>query len=367
VAGCVATAMGQIMKYWNYPPHGIGSSSYMDSPFGTLYADFDSTQYDWSQMPLNVTRTNSSVATLMYDCGVGVQMAYSDTSSGSYIITGDDPVCAQSAFVQYFGYSGASIQGLYRQNYSDNDWTTLLEDELNNKRPFLYAGSGNQGSHAWVCDGYDATGYFHMNWGWAGYEDGYFSLDALNPDNIPLNSDEEALIGIGPSPAVADFNGNNLVIRAGDSVKFIDNSMGYVPLTSWNWSFNGTEAIYSTAQNPVVIYNEIGTFNVSETVTGSEGSNTLTRNSYITVLENNPVNVYPTLNDGTFTIQLHDPSLATSNLEFALYDMLGRKIYATALVQYSTQITLNVPHGMYFFRAFDISGKSVSTGKLAIK
>jgi len=304
---------------------------------------------------------------LMYDCGVGVQMSYSDTSSGAYIITGDDPVCAQSAFVQYFGYNNDSIQGLYRQNYSDKNWTAILENELNNKRPFLYAGSGNQGSHAWVCDGYNASGYFHMNWGWAGYEDGYFSLDALNPDGIPLNSDEEALIGIEPSHAVADFNGNNLIIRLGDTVKFVDNSIGYLLITGWNWSFNGAETSYSTSQNPIIVYNEIGTFNVSETVAGSQGSNTLTRNDYIIVLENNPVNVYPTLNDGTFTIQLHDPSLVNSNFEFALYDMLGRKIYATTLIQYSTLIKVNLPHGVYFFRAFDASGNPVSTGKLAIK
>ena len=144
VAGCIATAMGQIIKYWAYPPHGLGSNSYKDNSYGTLYANFDTSQYNWADMPLNVTRSNPSVATLMYDCGVSVDMRYSPNSSGSFMINGDSSVSAQSAFVQYFGYS-PSIQGLYRSNYSYASWIALLINELTNNRPLMYAGQGNPG------------------------------------------------------------------------------------------------------------------------------------------------------------------------------------------------------------------------------
>ena len=70
-----------------------------------------------------------------------------------------------------------------------------------------------QGAHAWVCDGYDASGDFHMNWGWAGYEDGYYNLNALNPANTPLDPDEQTLIGIQPAPVVAYFGAYPLIIR----------------------------------------------------------------------------------------------------------------------------------------------------------
>lgn len=370
VAGCVATAMGQIMKYWAYPPHGVGSSSYTDAPYGMLSANYDTTHYYWSEMPARVVQKNAPVATLMYDCGISVNMNYIDSSSSSYMIVSDNPpsgISAESAFVNYFGYNGSTIQGLYMSDYSGSEWISLLENELNNKRPFQYAGSGDQGGHSWVCDGYDANNYFHMNWGWAGYEDGYFNLSSLNPDNVPLSEDEEALIGIQPAPAVADFNGSPLIVWAGDTVHFTDNSFGTSAIKTWQWSFQGATTSGSTEQNPIAIYPTPGSYFVSETVTSGQGTGTSAKLHYVLVLQNNTVNVYPTLSDGTFTAQLHDGSLAGSNIRFSLYSILGQKVYTTVLTQYRTSITVNVPHGIYIFRAFDASGKPVSTGKMMIQ
>ncbi len=367
-AGCVATAMAQIMKYWQYPPHGIDSNSYSWSPYGKLNAYFDTTRYDWSAMPLWVNNKNNSIATLLYQCGVSVDMQYTQSSSGSYMINADNPISAQSAFVKYFGYNGSAIQGLYRSNYSTSEWINLLKTELNAGRPVEYAGAGKDGGHSWVCDGYDSIDYFHMNWGWGGSYDGYYNLNNLTPDGIPLDSNEELLIGIEPAPAEACFTGAPLIIRAGDTVKFTDNSFGppASPVNSWQWSCPGAQTDYSTLQNPAIIYNTPGTFNVSETVATVEGSNTLTLYNYITVLANNTVNVYPSLNNGSFTIQLANGSLVSSNLNFSLYNLLGQKIFTTILVQYRTFVTLNLEHGMYIFRAYDSSGKAGSTGKLMI-
>lgn len=370
VAGCVATAMAQIMKYWAYPPHGISSNSYSLSPYGVLYANFDTTHYNWAAMPNNVTRNNSEVATLMYDCGVSVDMEYTVDNSGAYVANGDVPshISAQSAFSQYFGYSGSSMQAVYESNYSYANWVSLIENELNSNRPVLYSGSGDDGGHAWVCDGYNsATDQFHMNWGWAGYEDGYYSLNSLNPDNIPLGTGEEALIGIEPAPAVADFTAAPLIIRAGDTVTFTDNSIAPVPLVAWQWSLPGTLTTSSGTQNPAVVYETPGTYNVTETATSSEGSGTTSHFNYIIVLDNSSVNVYPTVSNGNLTIQLHDPSLTSKNITFSVYTMLGEKVYTTTLMQYVTQLTLSVQPGMYFFRAFDALGKPVSTGKLVIE
>lgn len=367
VAGCVATAMGQIMKYWTYPPHGIGTSEYTDNPYGTLSAIYDTTHYNWAAMPARVTRNNPSVATLMYDCGVSVNMEYTAYNSGSFMINADDPTSAESAFVKYFGYNGSTIQGLYMDNYSGSEWIALLENELNNKRPLQYAGSGDSGAHSWVCDGYNASNYFHMNWGWSGYYDGYYSLSALNPDVYAFNSGEEALIGIQPAPAIADFSANPIVVRAGDTVHFTDNSFAPTPLTAWQWTFPGAINTSSSIQNPTAVYGSPGSYTVSETVTSSEGSGTTTQQDYIIVLANNTVNVYPTLSNGTFNIQLHDASLEGSNIEFSVYNAIGQKIYTTTLVHYITTVSITVPGGIYFFRAFDSSGKPVDAGKLFIQ
>lgn len=207
VSGCPATAMAQIMKYWNYPANGSGFHSYNHPTYGTLSANFASTAYNWSAMPNNVSSTNNAVATLMYHCGVAVEMGYGPTSSGSYVIIAASPSpeqCSEYAYKTYFGYNPSTLKGLIRANYSDYNWIQLLKTDLDLGRPIQYAGFG-AGGHTFVCDGYDINNYFHMNWGWGGYMDGFFLIDALNPGSGgtgsgagTYNNDQQAVLGIQP-------------------------------------------------------------------------------------------------------------------------------------------------------------------------
>lgn len=207
VTGCPATAMAQIMKYWEYPEKGIGFHSYSHENYGTLSANFSSTFYDWESMPNYVDSPNDAVATLMWHSGVAVEMQYGANLSGSYVIIDKSPTPEQSceyAFKTYFGYDNESITGLERVNYSDNEWKNLLKAELDAGRPIQYAGFG-QGGHTWVLDGYDNNDFFHMNWGWGGAHDGYFLLDVLSPGTDGIGSGagfytegQQALIGIKP-------------------------------------------------------------------------------------------------------------------------------------------------------------------------
>ncbi|MBU1369193.1 MAG: thiol protease/hemagglutinin PrtT [Bacteroidetes bacterium] len=206
VTGCVATAMAQVMKYWNHPAQGTGMHSYNHATYGTLSANFGATTYNWSAMPNNVSSSNDAVATLMYHCGVSVDMDYSPQVSGAWVVEADDPVCSESALKNYFGYS-SSLQGVKRDNnYSTAQWTALIKGELDAGRPVLYAGFGSGGGHAFVCDGYNNSNYFHFNWGWGGYYDGYFLIDALNPGGTGTgggtggyNGGHQALIGVVPA------------------------------------------------------------------------------------------------------------------------------------------------------------------------
>jgi hypothetical protein len=211
VTGCVATGMAQILRFWSAPTNGAGFHSYSDPKYGVQSADFGNTTYDWANMPLSVTGANTAVATLMYHCGVSVEMTYGIAETGgssAYVVSSQSPVqaCAEYALKTYFGYANAV--GKVRTDYPNKtDWQNLLKTELDAGRPVLYAGFGSGGGHCFDCDGYDANNFFHFNWGWSGQFDGFFDVDALNPEGTGtgggtggFNSGQQCVIGIqGPN------------------------------------------------------------------------------------------------------------------------------------------------------------------------
>ncbi len=212
--GCVATAMAQIMKYWNYPSTGAGSYSY-SSQYGTLSADFGTTEYNWGAMPdalsaTSFTYSKEAVALLGYHCAISVQMNFAPSGSGSQVIAWrPGAISAETAFPKHFGYK-SSIKGMSRKDYPDTDWLSLLKNEIDNARPILYAGYGNSGGqtlgHAFIFDAYDANNMFHVNWGWGGLADGFYTINNLQPQDIGIgggagrfNDNQQALIQIEPS------------------------------------------------------------------------------------------------------------------------------------------------------------------------
>lgn len=213
VTGCVATAMAQVMKYHNFPSHGIGSHSYVPEShpeYGTLTVDFNSTNYDWTHMTntygvSSTAEEQLAVATLMYSCGVSVDMNYSPSSSGAVTAWVAD------ALKMYFGYS-SDVRHLSRSEYSDSNWIAMLKADLDLHRPIQYHGNGSGGGHSFVCDGYNTDNYFHFNWGWGGYCDDYYVIDNLNPGpggigsgtNGIYNDNQGAILGVHPAVCTAD-------------------------------------------------------------------------------------------------------------------------------------------------------------------
>lgn len=190
-AGCVATAMAQVMKYHNYPETGYGSHSYDDDSYGSQTANFGATTYNWASMPDSLSNHNSDVATLLYHAGVSVEMDYGIT--GSAASTSD----AADALKSYFKYSD-QLYYASKASYTDNEWQTLLHTELNNGRPVMYRGSGT-GGHAFLCDGFSADDYFHFNWGWSGSYNGYFYLNDLTPGSHDYTGSQAGIFGITPA------------------------------------------------------------------------------------------------------------------------------------------------------------------------
>lgn len=206
LTGCVATAMAQVMKYWEYPTVGTGSHSYYHNTYGTLSANFSTQYYAWFDMPnTNPPANNTSIAALMYHCGVSVDMAYGPASTGG---SGANYTAISNALITYFGYD-ENVNTYQKDNYTSSVWSNALINELDNGRPILYFGTGSGGGHEFVCDGYSNSNYFHFNWGWSGYSDGYFMLSSLNPDSYDFTTNQAAVIGIQPP---ADFGGYNLLL-----------------------------------------------------------------------------------------------------------------------------------------------------------
>ena len=208
VTGCVATATAQVMKFWNWPPTGAGSHSYTDDNFGYQSVNFGATTYNWSMMPNYLSASSSAaqvnaVATLMYHIGVAVEMDYGiDGSSAilsSYGYSGT--ACAENALKNYFRYKN-TLHSVYKDEVTESYWISTLTNELNAGRPLLERGGGDAGGHAFVCDGYDNNGFFHINWGWGSYQNGYFSHNNLNPDIYTFNDGVSVVVGIEPDGAL---------------------------------------------------------------------------------------------------------------------------------------------------------------------
>jgi hypothetical protein len=213
LAGCGATAMGQIMKYWQYPAQGIGSHSYSHPTYGIISANFGATTYNYASMPNSLWFTpNTAISTLLFHCGVALEMDYGPDGSGSYV---ND---VRPAFVNYFGYE-TTAQAVYKNAYTNTNWDTLMRTELDASRPIFYFGTDvNQGGHAWVCDGYSGTNYFHMNWGWSGSSNGYFYLSNLNPAGYAFNSNQGAVIGLRPTAPIAPPTNLTATVDTGNNI-----------------------------------------------------------------------------------------------------------------------------------------------------
>lgn len=226
--GCVATATSQIMNYWQWPKQGRDSHSYKcevsyyDSIAGgmvtrqeTLSADFSNSAYLWDLMKdeywyvsdyvngelrayVFVIDNNgrlvidpdgmygNAVAKLMSDVGIAVEMGYGSDGSGAHSHD------VYKALRHYFYYMADYY---YRDDYR-GDWDAMLRQELDYGHPIYYSGTGESGGHAFVFDGYDSEGRFHVNWGWGGSYDGFFESLALEPGNRPnfrFNSVQEVV------------------------------------------------------------------------------------------------------------------------------------------------------------------------------
>ena len=238
-AGCVATAMGQVMKYHDWPDQGTGSYTYHPDGYDSQTADFGNTEYHFELMPLALDSTSTEedyyyIAQFLHHCGIAVNMQYSGQGSGAYSM--DVP----PALRNYFRYTCDDdvMLGFWGWNfYTNEQWAQMMKDGgLDEQLPLYYSGADDSGAggHAYVCDGYDENDYFHFNWGWSGRDDAWCPIGALNTTKYHFN-DQNSFIGhIVPQ--------NGIYYQRTDSVadfSVVENAAKGGTLLSWtNPSFN---------------------------------------------------------------------------------------------------------------------------------
>ena len=310
--GCGATAMSQIMRYWSYPATGTGSHSY-NSNYGTLSADFGATTYNWNNMPNALTSPNTDVATIMFDCGVAVEMTYTPNESTSYMLsgTGVNASC-QAAYTTYFGYDPAAIQGYVRANYTDGAWATMIETELAASRPIQYAGSGPEGGHTFVLDGSDGNGNYHINWGWSGTDNGYYSFNQLDPAPQPNGSFDqyESMIN-GIQPLNLTTVTSTMELEAAITLSANPVAFGQALTVTSNFFNNGTTSF--TGNFCAALFDATGTFLRYIGPVYSTGNNPLLAGNYYA----SPLQFTDTATGvtapGTYTIGMYYLPTGTSN------------------------------------------------------
>lgn len=240
LTGCVATAMAQIMYYHRWPVQGTGSHYYDyevgGGPTQRLSADFSQSFYDWEHMLDDYNAhsdqvSQDAVAKLMSDVGISVEMEYNDGGSGAPVYK------VRDALKDYFSYDQTTHR-VNRRDFGISGWELMLRNELDNNRPVFYAGYSEDGAHAFVLDGYNTDGYFHVNWGWGGSGDGYFLISMLNPGIEGIgsfeggfNSYQEAIIGIQPQREQVDpysFEARYNSIKAKESSVALGDTASFV-------------------------------------------------------------------------------------------------------------------------------------------
>lgn len=215
LTGCAATAMAQVMAYWQYPKQLIEDiPAYVTRSYEISMPSISKGEsYDWVNMLPDYSNGYNeeqadAVAKLMAHCGSAVNMDYGFLSAAN---------STSKVLAKYFGYDGDYMVDLIRWQYSLTEWTEIINRELDAARPIIYSGfeSAVKAGHEFVCDGRDNNGLYHVNWGWGGVQNGYFDITILNPEksgignsNAPdgYNSGCRMIVGIRPDNGIKDYS-----------------------------------------------------------------------------------------------------------------------------------------------------------------
>ena len=312
VVGCVATAMAQVMNYWQYPTSMSSIASFYCSSIGQTVPSLPATTIDYSLMLdsychwdwdnsllIQDTYTEAQaaeVAKLSRYCGQSVKMLYSPEGSGAYTQN-------QLSAMKNFGFSSSTLKSKGNSwggsSNTTAQWETTIKTELDAGRPILYsANDPSAGGHAFICDGYDTDGRFHFNFGWYGTCDGWYVSTALNMthrdgDELHFNSSHQMITGIeAPEYCVIEaesVDADRGLIILGDALTAVASNVSFrTSYSNVNLMFTLTDEKGTVVSTGNAVNVAKSTFEQGSTVAGkidlpvdlAQGSYKLTFNYY---------------------------------------------------------------------------------------
>lgn len=362
VVGCVAVAMAQAMSVAQYPKRPMGEFSYTHGTYGTLYINYDEeAAYDWNAI---ITGENSKddVAKLLYHCGVSVKMDYSPDGSGtqsSYV---------PGALKRNFAYPDATTYHS-RESYS-GDWEQLVIDELEAGRAVYYSGyDPNKGyGHAFNLDGYDGNSMYHVNWGWGGANNGYFTINGLRDQKMGMDytAGHGAVVGIrAPSAAPTDILLSTTEVPGGIEAGYVVGNIEVVcEVAGGMYSYKVTGPYnyltkkYNTVPFSINFAGDLVTTEVLTagneyktliTATDFSTKTSLTKEFVIKVVDGSAVDCVEMVEkcsiiDQTLCISSKGGGIVT------FYSPQGVALEYLTLVQGTNSIPLNIPNGIYLMK-----------------
>lgn len=193
--GCVSTGVAQVMKYHEWPTKPTGTieayKTMGENPLNPSQktpvleipgVDLSTHTYNWADMINDYTgsyteQQGQAVAQLCYDIAVASGMNFAPEGSGTPLYL------AAKALRNNFGYNNDMYLD-YPEYFTEEEWVEKLKNEISQKRPLPFSGTDakTKEGHCFVIDGYNAEGFFHVNWGWSGKGNDYFLITSLKPN-----------------------------------------------------------------------------------------------------------------------------------------------------------------------------------------
>jgi hypothetical protein len=360
----VAVAMGQAMTVFKYPQKPVGKKTYSHPTYGTLSVNYDTYgDYNWSGMITNTP--NEDIADFLYHCAVSVEMDFDSDGSGA--ITKHTVYSLKN----YFQY--APTVRSYERVSDTEEWKEILNQELLEGRPLIYSGDADDGKagHAFNIDGVSAGGFYHLNWGWGGYNNGYFNIDNLAPGSNDFTKNQAAIVGIRPPiSAPTDIDLSNTEILEGLPV---GTTVGEIIVESevddnvYTFQLRGKLNIFGE-YGSVNFYEEDGLLKTKETfeyiegedneeyveiVVSDQNGNELAKSFYIKILKDpdDDVSIQEVTNsDEIFynyqTQEIHFNTNSTLERIVKVYDLSGKKYINKELKGNNLNVS-NLPHGIF--------------------
>lgn len=377
VVGCVAVAMAQAMSVAQYPKRPTGEFSYTHGTYGTLYINYDEEPaYDWSAI-ISGANAKDDVAKLLYHCGVSVRMDYSPDGSGtqsSYV---------PGALKRNFAYPDATT--FHSRESYEGDWEQLVIDELEAGRVVYYSGyDPNKGyGHAFNLDGYDGNSMYHVNWGWGGANNGYFTINGLRDQKMGMDytAGHGAVVGIrAPSADPTDVLLSTTTVSAGLAIGSVVGNVDVVCEVDegfYNYKITGPYNYLTKKYNEVPFnINFAGELVTTEVlVAGKEYKTLVTATNFSTKAAVTKEYVIKVVENTSIDMNARDHGLRcngnnliiTSEAKgiLTIFSLQGVKVLEKLLTEGINNIYLDIPIGTYILET-EIEG-SAEVQKIQIK